>query len=148
MSIVEIIIELVLIGLLAMTLAHAIRLERGRAGVRRDRAELERLLAGFDDCNRQAEGSAERLRIAADSAGRALSRHIEGAANLKDDLADLIERGERLTGHLGGAVRSEFDPNSPSQRGPHMEVDSPGGASPRVRSQAERELLRALRVTR
>jgi hypothetical protein len=148
MGIVEIIIELVLIALLAMTLVHAIRLERGRAGIKRDRAELERLLAGFDDCNRQAEGSAERLRIAADSAGRALSRHIEGAANLKDDLADLIDRGERLTGHLGGAVRSDLDPGASFHRSSQSEPDLPGGASPRVRSQAERELLRALRVTR
>ena len=148
MSIVEIVIELVLIGLLAMTLVHAIKLERGRAGIKRDRAELERLLAGFDDCNRQAEGSAERLRIAADSAGRALSRHIEGAANLKDDLADLIDRGERLTGQLGGAIRSDPDLGGPLHRASHGDADLPGGAPPRVRSQAERELLRALRVTR
>jgi hypothetical protein len=87
------------------------------------------------------------LRITADAAGRALSRHIEGAANLKDDLADLIERGERLAGHLGGAGRDGFD-GVPLHRSAHLEPDLPGGTSPRVRSQAERELLRALRVTR
>jgi hypothetical protein len=148
MTVLQIIIELVLIVLLGLTLVHAIRLERGRAGIKRDRAELERLLAGFDDCNRQAEGSAERLRIAADAAGRALSRHIEGAANLKDDLADLIDRGERLTGQLGGAVRLDLESGGPLHRSSHTDPDLPGGASPRVRSQAERELLRALRVTR
>jgi hypothetical protein len=148
MTALQIVIELVLIGLLGLTLVHAIRLERGRAGIKRDRAELERLLAGFDDCNRQAEGSAERLRIAADSAGRALARHIEGAANLKDDLADLIDRGERLAGQLGGTVRGDLDPVGLSHRASHIEADLPGGPSPRVRSQAERELLRALRVTR
>ena len=148
MTIFELVVELVLIVLLGLTLVHAIRLERSRAGIKRDRAELERLLAGFEDCSRQADGSAERVRIAADAAGRALARHIEGAANLKDDLADLIERGERLTTHLGGAVRNDLDTGGLLHRSSHAESDLPGGVSPRVRSQAERELLRALRVTR
>jgi hypothetical protein len=77
-----------------------------------------------------------------------LARHIEGAANLKDDLADLIDRGERLAGQLGGTVRGDLDPVGLSHRASHIEADLPGGPSPRVRSQAERELLRALRVTR
>jgi hypothetical protein len=63
-------------------------------------------------------------------------------------LADLIDRGERLTGHLGSVVRSDLDPGGMLHRASHPETGLPGGAAPRVRSQAERELLRALRVTR
>jgi hypothetical protein len=148
MAALQIIIEIILIGLLAATLVHAIRLERGRAGIKRDRAELERLIAGFDTCNRQAEAGAERLRLAADAAGRAMARQVEGGANLKDDLADLIERGERLTSQLGGVVRSDMDPSGPPHRSPLADPDLPATASPRIRSQAERELLRALRVPR
>ena len=106
----QITIEIVLIGLLAATLTYAIRLERGRMHIKRDRAELEQLIANLDEYSRQADATAERLRIATDAAGRAMTRHMESSANLKDDLADLIERGERLSGQLGGAGPSDFDP--------------------------------------
>jgi hypothetical protein len=148
MAALQIIIELVLIGLLAATLAFAIRLERGRANIKRDRAELEQLIASLDDCNRQAEAGVERLRIATDAAGRAMARHVEGGANLKDDLADLIERGERLSAQLGGMGQSDLDSMPPPRRPIRTDADLPAGGAPRVRSQAERELLRALRVTR
>ncbi len=148
MAVLQIIIEIALIGLLGATLVHAIRLERGRASIKQDRSDLERLIQGFDDSNRQAEAAAERLRMAVDAAGRAMARHVEGGANLKDDLADLIERGERLTGQLNGGGRSDLDPLGSSARSQIPEPDFAGNASSRVRSPAERELLRALRVTR
>ena len=121
-------IEIVLIGLLAATLVHALRLERALGVVKRDRAELEGLVRDFDEGVRQAE-----------SAGRTIARQIEGAANLKDDLGDLVQRGERL------ATRLELG-GLPSHRPAEPELAEAGG--PRVRSQAERDLLRALRVTR
>jgi hypothetical protein len=147
MDVLQIAIEILLIVLLAATLTHVIRMERSKAGIKRDRGELERLILGFDDSTRQAEAAAERLRIAADVAGRAMARQIETVANLKDDLADLIERGERLTTRIGGVVRNELEPAAP-QRQSQAEPETLNAVSPRVRSQAERELLRALRVTR
>ena len=76
-----------------------------------------------------------------------MARHVEGGANLKDDLAALIERGERLTQHLGAAMRSDLDHRGPLQRSTNAEAEALS-VSPRVRSQAERDLLRALRVPR
>jgi hypothetical protein len=147
MGALQICTELVLIGLLAGNLLFAIRLERARGGIKQDRDELVRLIRTFDDSNRQAEAGAERLRVAADAAGRAMARQLEGSANLKDDLVDLIERGERLSSRIGGAVRNDLEPTGLS-RIPQAEPEMAGSASPRLRSQAERELLRALRVTR
>ena len=66
----QIFLELGLIVLLGATLYHALRLERALGVVRRDRAELEMLLRGFTDSTRQAESAIERLRGAADGAGR------------------------------------------------------------------------------
>jgi Domain of unknown function (DUF6468) len=124
------VIEIVLIGLLAATLVHALRLERALGVVKRDRAELEGLVQDFDEGVRQADG-----------AGRAIARQIEGATNLKDDLSELVERGEKLAARLelGGL---------PSRRLPEPEPELAEAGAPRVRSQAERDLLRALRVTR
>ena len=144
----QLLLEVALIGLLGATLFHALRLERALGVVRRDRAELEGLLQGFNDSTRQAENGVERLRGAAEGAGRHIARQIEAAANLKDDLAALTERGERLADRLDGQVRASrpADPPAPRYATPEPAFPEAGGA--RVRSQAERDLLRALRVTR
>jgi len=142
----EWLMELALLGLLAATLFHAMRLERALGVLKRDRAQLEMLVSGFNDSTRQAEAGIERLRAAADSTGRHIVRQIEAAAQLRDDLSLLNERGERLADRLDGLVRSgrQFDPMSPRAIEPAFK-DAPA-AGPRVRSQAERDLLRALQV--
>ncbi len=145
----QLLLEIALMALLGATLFHALRLERALGVVRRDRAELDALLRGFNESTRAAENGVERLRSAADGAGRHIARQIEAAANLKDDLMTLIERGERLADRLDGQVRSARDVEPPPRRYPVAEALAPEPAgSARVRSQAERDLLRALRVTR
>ncbi len=141
----EWLMELALLGLLAATLFHAMRLERALGVLKRDRAQLEALVSGFNDSTRQAEAGIERLRGAADSTGRHIARQIEAAAQLRDDLGLLNERGERIADRLDGLVRSgrQFDPVAPRATEPAFK-DAPAG--PRVRSQAERDLLRALQV--
>ncbi len=144
----QIILEVALIGLLGATLFHALRLERALGVVRRDRAELEGLLHGFNESTRQAENGVERLRSAADGAGRHIARQIEAAANLKDDLVALIDRGERLADRMDSLVRASREPEPPARPYPAPERELPETGGTRVRSQAERDLLRALRVTR
>ena len=144
----QILLEVALIGLLGLTLFHALRLERALGVVRRDRAELESLMQGFNDSTRQAENGVERLRGAAEGAGRHIARQIEAAANLKDDLVTLIERGERLADRMDGLVRANRETELPMRRYPAPEPDLPESGGTRVRSQAERDLLKALRVTR
>ncbi len=144
----QILLEVALIGLLGATLFHALRLERALGVVRRDRAELETLLRGFNDSTRQAENGVERLRNAAEGAGRHIARQIEAAANLKDDLVTLIDRGERLADRMDGLVRANREAELPVRRYPAPEPELPESGGTRVRSQAERDLLRALRVTR
>ncbi len=119
-------LELGLIGLLGATLFHAVRLERALGVVRRDRAELEVMLRGFNDSTRQAENATERLRGAAEGAGRHVARQIEAAANLKDDLVALIDRGERLADRMDGLVRANREPEPPPRRyaAPEAELGS------------------------
>lgn len=147
MGALQIFIEIVLISLLGANLLLALRLERARGSIKQDRDEFLRLIRTFDDSNRQAEAGAERLRVAADAASRAMTRQIESGANLKDDLVDLIDRGERLAARLGGAVQIDMDSAHPGTHA-QAEPELTANGAPRVRSQAERELLRALRVTR
>ncbi len=145
----QVALEVVLVGLLGGTLFHALRLERALRVIRRDRAELEALLHGFNQSTRQAESGIEKLRGAVEGAGRQIARQIEAASNLKDELGSLIERGEALADGIDRRARSNWETEPPPPRAlfkPEPAITEASGA--RVRSQAERDLLRALRVSR
>lgn len=152
-------IEILLVVMLALTLFHALRLERALGVLRRDRTALEALVSGFDASSRAAEQGIARLREAADGAGRQVARQTELARALKDDLQFLAERGERLADRLEPLVRGGRAPvASPTSQGHARELtrapvfaghDEDVGELPaRVRSQAERDLLKALRLAR
>ncbi|MDR3536707.1 MAG: DUF6468 domain-containing protein [Acetobacteraceae bacterium] len=149
----EWILELVLAVLLVATLFHAVRLERALGVLKRDRAELEELVAGFNASTRQAEQGIERLRTATDGAGRQIARQIDAALALKDDLTFLLDRSERAADRLDMLVRSArplmADPQRPGAPEPlRPAMAEPETGEPRVRSQAERDLLKALRMAR
>jgi len=101
----EILLEIVLTGLLAATLVYALRLERALGVLRRDRSALEELVTGFNSSTRQAEAGIERLRGAADGAGRQITHQLDEARALKDDMSFLLERGTRLADQLEALVR-------------------------------------------
>jgi hypothetical protein len=177
----QLLLEGALVLLLGITLFHAVRLERALGVLKRDRAVLEELVAGFNESTRQAEAGVERLRAATDGAGRQIARQIEQAQRLRDDLAFLGERGERQAERLEGAVRaarmagdhaamgmghpapqgppSYAAPAAPPPPPPQPMQVAPAGfgalddmaaptGSQKLRSEAERDLLRALRAAR
>ncbi len=176
----QFLLEGALVLLLGATLFHALRLERALGVLKRDRAVLEELVAGFNESTRAAEAGVERLRTATDGAGRQIARQIELAQRLRDDLGFLIERGDRLAERLEGGVRAArmyadqqasapvavsqmmgrpapVVSAAPPQPLPFALAEGGGQASlaggepgggPRLRSEAERELLRALRAAR
>lgn len=150
-------LSIAVVLLLAATLFHAVRLERRLGVLRRDRAALEALVKGFNDATIRAEAATARLRGAAEGAGKALSAQLEGAESLKSDLAFLIERGESLADRLDSSVRTARAaiPAAPSPlmraavaEPSHAAIEPPAEPEPRLRSQAERDLLRALKLAR
>ncbi len=153
MSDMQWLFEAVLIALLAATLFHAIRLEKALVVLRRDRATFDSLIAGFNDSTRLAEDGAERLRLAADGAGKQISRQIERSNALKEDLIFLTERGEKVADMLERLVtdarQMANQSSSTRQPQPGLNVAAPSrldSADPPLRSKAERDLLRALRL--
>src|SRR5438270_32350 len=141
----EWLLEMALAGLLAATLFHAIRLERALGVLKQDRAALEELVAGFNASTRQAEAGIDRLRSAADGAGRQVAKQIDIAATLKDDLMFLIDRGERLADRMDKLVRVARPLAADPPRAP---IPEPEPDAPRRRSQAERDLPKALKLAR
>jgi hypothetical protein len=156
----QFLLEGALVLLLGATLFHAIRLERALGVLKRDRAVLEGLVTGFNDSTRQAEEGVAHLQAAAEGAGRAIARQIEQAQRLRDDLTFLTERGDRLAERLEGGVRASrmaADQAAMAGQAPSFGLHAvPAGfvaelepaAGTRLRSEAERDLQRALRAAR
>ena len=150
-------LEIALIALLALTLVHAVRLERALGLLRRDRAALGEAVAGFDSSTRQAESGLGRLHIMTQEATQQATRSIEGAAALKEDLAFLAKRGEELADRLEQLIRAGRALDSaraqpaaaasvraePARAEPATRSDG-REAAPRPRSKAERDLQQAL----
>jgi hypothetical protein len=135
-------------------LFHAVRLERALGVLKRDRASLEALVEGFNASTRQAESSVARLQAASDGAGRQIARQMEGAGLLKDDLTFLTERGEKLADRLDELVRAARPLAADAPRpGPQAAAapaaqPAPRADKQRARSQAERDLVKALKLAK
>lgn len=144
----EWLLEVALLLLLSVTLFHAVRLERALGILRRDRGALEKLVDSFTESTAQADQSIERLGLASEGAGRQMARQIESGSSLRQDLTFLAERGDALADRLDGLVRSAraTQPGITSgERGPAAVASEP---APRLRSQAERDLVKALKLVR
>ena len=133
---IDVVLELVLVGLLGFTLLHAVRLQRALAALREDRTAFDAAVSGFDGGARQAEAGLLRLREATER----LEAQLRTSGALKDDLVFLSERGERLADQLETLVRSG--------RGLGTAPAAPEPPATPVRSQAERSLLLALQGRR
>jgi len=161
----EWILDILLVGLLTATLFHAVRLERALGVLKRDRVALQDLVASFDASTRAAETAIERLHAATEGPGRQIQRLIESGTTLKEDLTFLVQRGEGLADRLDDCVRTarptlavsetpaarspyaaQLEPEPPRRRANNE--PAPREAEPKVRSQAERDLLKALRMVR
>jgi hypothetical protein len=109
---------------------------------------LEALVAGFNTSTHQAESGIQRLRAAADGAGRQIEAQIAKSVTLKDDLVFLTERGDRVADRLEERLRAARPvvPDqlaAPEARAASAEPPAPGGFS-----KAELDLLTALRMAR
>ena len=136
---VEWMLQLVLVALLAGAMPFLLRLERGLRALRQDRGALEGSASNLGEATRMAEAASLRLRAAAETAGRQVAEKLAVAEPLRDDLRYLVERAEILADRLEGLVRTN---RSAPAEAPAPEPVQPG------RSQAERDLLRALRLAR
>lgn len=136
-------LQLSVVALLLGAMPFALRLERELRAVRRDRSALDGSASGLTEASRLAEAAALRLRATAETAGRQIAEKLAAAEPLRDDLRYLVERAEALADRLDGLVRTARPLAGQAARPPVT-----AEASPTPSSQAERDLLRALRLAR
>lgn len=162
----KIILDLLVSVLLIATIAYAVTLNQRLTQLRKNRDEMAKIIVSFNEATVRAESSIPKLKKAAEDAGMALQERVEKAHSLRDDLAFMIERADTMANRLENAVRSartEARPQVASQ--PQVAGAAPRSqASSRAatvaaaaaaseqdvdeRSEAERELLRALQSMR
>ena len=141
-------LQLALLGLLGAAIPFAIRLERALREIRKDRTAMETSAQGLSEAAGAAESAILRLRATAELAGRQVQERVTAAEPLRDDLRFLIERAETLADRLESVVRAgrplagQESPIPPPAK-PLAAQDNEGSA---LRSQAERDLLRALSI--
>ncbi len=151
-------LDMALIVLLAVTIGYAVSLNRKLMGLRRNKAEMEKLAAAFSQATLKADDGIGRLRTNTD----ALQAQVDKAQGLRDDLAFLLERANTAADRLEDAIRTSRTrapateppvsaPVSPSpspsvSSGPRIIRGDRSGDGIEARSDAERELLKALRA--
>jgi len=131
MNALEWAVQITVIALLTATLPMAWRLDRMLRALRADRAALEQGAEGLGEASRMAEAALMRLRATTELAGRQVAERVAGAESIREDLRYLVERAETLADRLEVAVQQA----RPLATAP---------AANNVRSEAERELIRAL----
>lgn len=144
-----------LVTLLLALLPMGWRLERRIASLRREGSGLAEGAESLVQATGAAETALARLRATAEGAGRAVAERIAVAEKLRDDLAFLVERAETLADRLDVLVRDARPLAAEASAAPSAPPGPPGPAGPATGgsavaalSQAERELLRALKGLR
>lgn len=164
--------------LLVLMIAYAFVLNRRLATLRTDREDLETFISRFNDATNKANASLQGLRSAAEGNAALIKDAADKAQALRDELAFLVERADGSAERLakassrpdpGGAGEEQRPEASLSASGPSGAPPARGGGGKRAAgrsdarrepeipasgadgeaaSEAERELLNALRRAR
>lgn len=155
---ISLILDGLVILLLAATIVYCIILNRRLALLRKNEGELHVLIASFNQATARAEAGIGSLKKAADGVRDSLRSQIEDAKALCDELSFIIERGDTLAARIGGAIsntRSESVDKEEGKSRPAADTErargdrtGPEDGEAALRSRAERELFKALNMSR
>lgn len=163
-------LNILLVLLLLPTVVYVALLQRRLSSLRADREAVEMVIERMNEATRRAEASLKGIRQAAEQAKVTLDEPVTRAQALRDELMFLVQRadaaGERLAGGLssdggGGTAATAAAPAAAERArrakpagerraaaGKAPAEPAPGPETDEVRSQAERDLMNALRNVR
>jgi hypothetical protein len=106
MTIFSMLLDLVVAGLLAVTIAYAMLLSRRLGALRNDKQQLEALVQSLDASSMRANAGIAALKDAAEEIGRTLQQKIEQGQGLRNDLNYIVDLGGGIADRLEIAIRS------------------------------------------
>jgi hypothetical protein len=106
MTILSMILDLVVAGLLGVTIAYAALLSRRLGALRNDKQQLETLVQSLDASSLRANAGIAALRDAAEEIGRTLQQKIEQGQGLRNDLNYICDLGGGLADRLESSIRA------------------------------------------
>lgn len=150
--------EAVVALLLGLTIFYATRLNSRLVQLRQREAEMQNLIATFDQATLRAEDSIGRLKAVSAEIETALHIRIDRAQALRDELAFIIDFGDSLASRVerdrtGGQAGNEqgSEPSATPSAEPARPAAAPktparsvGPGAVKASSRAERELAHAL----
>lgn len=157
MGSIELIINIIIIGLLIPTIIYAYRLNKNLTILRQNQSSLSKLIQSLNEATYKAENSIPKLKSATQSTSGELKEVVNSAKTLKDDLTFINERADNLADRLENVIHNsrkmkEGKPDtasiSPSSTTSKEESVSQKKTTEQdsMRSEAELELLKALRA--
>lgn len=168
MMTLTLVVEILVAVLLVITFTISLVLNRRLGNLRANQDEMRRLIGEFDKALAKARQGVTELKATSAGADAAHDERMKQAKILRDELGFMIETADRLADRLAGeasgnrAVRQE----AAGHRGPEKMQERPQPVTPfptkraaaapatnrdfkiEPRSEAERELLMALRQAR
>lgn len=133
-------LDVVVGALLVATIGYCILLNRKLTALRRNEAELRTVLGQFADAAAKAEAGVALLKKAGREAATSLTDQISEARAMRDDLAFVTERGDRMFATLKDRLERPKPAKTP---GP-----AANGSGRQKLSRSERELRAALDAAR
>lgn len=156
--VLSLVIDILMAGLLIVTLFYCSRLNKRIRLLQDAKSELAHIIQEFDESTQRATQSIAQIHEATNRISENIQHKIDKANFLADDLQFLIERSAKITDHKGEGAAARPAPARAAEASRHRaaSVQEPSpAASPetgekrraglRMRSKAEQELLDALK---
>lgn len=147
----DLIINLIIIGLLIPTILYAYRLNKNLEILRQNQSSLARLVESLNDATIKAENSIPKLKTATQNTSGELKEVVNSAKNLKDDLMFINKRADTLADrlenviHNGRKLETVSPTNTEDEKQSSEKTETNRNENEKARSEAEMELLKALR---
>ena len=145
-------IDGILIILLVATIFCAVSLSRRLSSLRSDKKNLEKLMGEFHHISEKADKSLTGIRATAEEVSRELAEANAKSRSMRDELAFLVERADRLAEKIAADPKDLFvgkevddKPLDKEQLDDSAVTASDVDFNDNGQSQVERELLGALR---
>lgn len=147
---IDLFINLLVIILLIPAIIYVYKLDKNLTLMRQNQKALLKLIEALNEATYKAENSIPKLKSVTESSSNDLKEVVDNAKELKDDLLFINERADNLADRLEDAIKTgrqiKEENKISSYEKPHEIAPQPEKDDDLSRSEAEMELLKALRA--